>query len=82
MNSQNLKPVIKISKLEQNRITVAFLYNPEFVQKIKTIEGHRGILMRNTGAFHQTAVFWISLSLYLKEKGLRLTPLYELKAKR
>ena len=41
MNSQNLKSVIKISKLEQNRIALSFLYNPEFVQKIKTIKGYR-----------------------------------------
>jgi len=33
--------VIKISKLEQDRICVAFSYNPDFVQKVKTIEGHQ-----------------------------------------
>lgn len=41
MNTQDLKSVIKISKVEQNRIALSFLYNPKFVQKIKTIKGYR-----------------------------------------
>lgn len=41
MNESKLKPEIKISDLGQDRIAVSFSYNRDFVQKIKTVKGHK-----------------------------------------
>ncbi|MEJ5166677.1 MAG: hypothetical protein WHV67_06585 [Thermoanaerobaculia bacterium] len=40
MKQKVFNPIIKISKLGENRIRVHFSYNPEYVQKIKTIKGY------------------------------------------
>lgn len=41
MNSQKSKLLIKISKLREDKISISFPFKPEFVQKIKTINGYR-----------------------------------------
>jgi len=41
VNEQKLKSVIKISDLGQDRIAVSFSYNPDFVQKVKSIKGYK-----------------------------------------
>jgi len=42
---------VTVSKDISGRITVAFPYDPQLVENVKTIEGRTGILKKNTGAF-------------------------------
>lgn len=40
INNKALSPLIKISKLGEDRIGVSIPYYPEYIQKIKTVSGH------------------------------------------
>jgi len=59
---------IKILKDKENNLIVSFPYNPQFVEKIKTIRGTDGILKKNIGVFQTLMEHWRRFWRSLKVK--------------
>jgi hypothetical protein len=50
---------IKILKDKEKKLMVSFPYNPQFVEKIKAIKGHRWVsLKENIGVFQTLLEHW------------------------
>ncbi len=49
MKHWNFKQMVKVLRIDQSRILVSFSYNPDFVQKVKSIEGYK---------YHPEGKYW------------------------